>query len=306
MGPALDRARRVRWYPWSSNEGRQGRVLKHLNVDEMVGLIRPWVRKTKRRETFLSIPEIAPLHGKVMAAYEAVLAVQPVKSEVPPALKTILEKQAKVDVAHDNLARFITLTLDAHRAYCLAKETPDAERAAQCEAVKDKLFPNGMDIINASYLAEAGNTARVERLMKDEPEIPAFLKTIPAPGDDEKKKIMLLDLVNRWIGTGADLEALEHDREEIDAKRVTQPVTAATITAARAQWFGIVRAILGNLELSDAPAAAIAVIRGPIERASERAGKRYKPGQKEEPVVETDELDVEEAEPPAATPKGEG
>jgi hypothetical protein len=33
-------------------------MLKHLNIEEMVALIAPCVRKTRRRTTFLPIPEI--------------------------------------------------------------------------------------------------------------------------------------------------------------------------------------------------------------------------------------------------------
>ena len=73
-------------------------MLKHLNLDEMVALIAPWVKKTKRRATFLSIPEIAPFHPKIVQAYQAVLAVRPSNKVTPPALAALTNEAARTDV----------------------------------------------------------------------------------------------------------------------------------------------------------------------------------------------------------------
>lgn len=266
-------------------------MMKHLNLAEMVALVSPWARKTKRRATFLAIPEIAALHPQLVDAHKAVLAVRPAKPSTPPALRTLDEKATRVDDRHDHLARATTFALDAEREHCLAKDPPDVERAAKCDEVNAEIFPNGMAIINASFLAESGNTARVAKLMKNKPEIPKFLKTITAPG-----KTSLYDTVERWISAGSQLEALEHDREEVLAQHVTKPVTTATIQAARSQWFSVVSTILSNLEISRAPAEAIEAIRGPVLRASERAGKRYAGGKPEDPVLDAEDQGTDEGE----------
>jgi hypothetical protein len=44
--------------------------------------------------------------------------------------------------------------------------------------------------------------------------------------------------------------------------------------------------VLSNLAESDAPAEAIETIRGPILRASDRAGKRYAAGKPEDVVLD--------------------
>jgi hypothetical protein len=259
-------------------------MLKHLNVEEMVALIAPWVKKTKRRTTFLSIPEIAPFHSKVTQAYNAVLVVRPSQSTTSPELTSIVEEATRVDERHDHLARAIALSLEAQRELCLAQDSPDAARAARCDEITVKLFPSGLSIVNASLLAESGNTARVAHLIKEEePAIADFLKTITVG------KATLLENVQRWIATGARLEKLEHDREEVLAKVTTQPITKATIQAARSQWFRVMSQVLSSLELSDAPAVAIEAIRGPVLRASERAGKRYASGVTEQPVLDPED-----------------
>ncbi|AUX34056.1 MULTISPECIES: hypothetical protein [Sorangium] len=246
-------------------------MLKHLNLDEMVALLSPWVDDPRQRKLFLSIPEIAALHPRVAEAHEAVVAVQPSGGGgAPSKLRALVDESNEVDRCHDHLARAVSYGIDTRRELCLAEEPADAARAAQCDAVQKKLFPNGLAILNASPLAEAGNTTRIARLLEDEPEIVDFLKSIPAGG-----RASLLDVVKRWLAKGRELQALERARTEIEATRATTPVSKATIQAARSQWFKVVSLVLSNLEVSRAPARDIEIIRGPVLRASDRAGKRY-------------------------------
>ncbi|WP_437645500.1 hypothetical protein [Sorangium sp. So ce362] len=245
-------------------------MLKHLMIEEMVALLAPWVESAQRKRLFLSIPEIAGLHPKVISAHKAVLAVRPSKAGPSARMSALNEEVARVDERHDHLARAVCWGIDAHREHCLGEDPPERGRAATCDQVQPRLFPNGLTIIKASPTAEAGNTARVARLLDEEPSIGEFLKGIPAAG-----KTTLLHTTQRWIKTGKELEAIEHQRDELAAKEKTAPVTRATIAAARSQWFRVVSAVLSNLELSDAPAEAIETIRGPVLKASERAGKRY-------------------------------
>lgn len=268
-------------------------MLKHLIVEEMVALVSPWTRKTKRQATFLSIPEIAGLLPKVTAAYNAVVAVQPVDRSTSPEVAKVEAQLVEVDNRHDPLARCALRTLEAERERCYAMETPDAERAARCDEVTAMLFPTGLSILKASFLAESGNTARVAKLLEEKPEVEGFLK-----GVFTTDKKPLLETVRRWIATGVKLERLEHEREELLAKQ-SVPVAKVTIQAARSQWLKVISAILSNLELSDAAPEAIEAIRGPVLRASERAAKRYAGGKVDEPVVEPDE---QEGSGPAKEP----
>jgi hypothetical protein len=245
-------------------------VLKHLNIDEMVALIAAWKNDAKRRAVFLGIPEIAALHPKVTELHTELLGAQPAAAAVSPALQKIIDAGIAADALHDPLARAVSSGITADRDQCLAAEPPDPVRAKLAEEVQSKLFPGGMTIVNASLLAESGNTARVSRLLDDEPQIEVYLKTIPL-----RAKGTLLDTTHRWIAAGTTLGKLEIQREEQEAKEATTPLGKAAITALRARWMRLVSQVLSNLELSDAPAEAIEVIRGPVLKAADRAGKRY-------------------------------
>jgi hypothetical protein len=259
-------------------------MLKHFNFEEMVAVTAPLVKNTRRRKVFLSIPEIAPLHSKVIKAHQAALAVRPADSTPPPALQALIDKGTEEDKRHDALARAVSSGLQADAAHCVAQEPPDAARALQCQQMETKLFPMGMAIVNVSLLAESGNAARIAQLLKEEPAIGEFLKTIPVRGGKT-----LFDMLQGWLASGARLGKIEHDREEILAQLATSPVTKVTIQEARSQWLRTISLVLTNLDASDAPAEAIESIRGPILRASERAGQRYATGKTGEPVVEPDE-----------------
>lgn len=263
-------------------------MLKHLTINEMVALLSPWLPAGKRYTLFKSIPEIAPLHSRIVEAHAAVLAVRPANTATSPAMQAVLLKGARIDAQHDNRARLTTLTLQAERARCLAQDPPDTERADLCAAADSQLLPGGLAIINVSYLAESGNTARLARLLADAPALGKLLKTIATP---DKKP--LLTNVEAWIATGPELEAIEHEREDLEAKEAPL-ATKATIQSARSLWFRAMTAVLNNLDLSRAPQSDIDAVRGPVLRASERAGKRH--------ATDQAEISVLDPEPPDAAP----
>jgi hypothetical protein len=245
-------------------------VLKHLSIDEMSSLVRPWVSQAKRKAAFLSIPEIAGLHPKVVQIYPELLAARPAASAATPAMQAIVDEATEVDVAHDALARAVHSGVVADRAFALADKPPAAERAKRADEVLVKLFPQGLSIVNASLLAESGNTARVAKLLEQEPEVAAFLQAIPV-----QKVGTLLAVTQRWIAAGKKLAKLEDDREDLEAEQVTAPLTREAINSLRARWIRLVAQVLSLLEMSDAEPQAIEKIRRPVLKASARAGKRY-------------------------------
>ncbi|AUX46751.1 uncharacterized protein SOCE26_082600 [Sorangium cellulosum] len=90
-------------------------MLKHLMIEEMVALVSPWVENTQRKRLFLSIPEIAGLHPKAVAAHEAVLAVRPSKAGPSGKMNALNDELARVDERHDHLAKAVCWGIDAHR-----------------------------------------------------------------------------------------------------------------------------------------------------------------------------------------------
>ncbi len=263
-------------------------MLRHLNNQEMLALTSTWVSNPDAKRTFLSIPDIAPLHPKAVKVNAELLAIQPTPDKLSPEMRALLVEAADADDEHDVLTRAVSAGVEGDRAYCLAAKPRQLRRAEEAERVHAKLFPTGLSIINASLLAESGNTARIAALLEAEPSIADHLDAIPL-----RDGRTVLDLTKRWIAAGKKLGKLEHQRSVLAAKETTKPVTLATISAVRARWLRLVSQVLSALELSDASDEAIAIIRGPIEQASERAGKRYAAGAPEAPENEAVEEEIE-------------
>lgn len=246
-------------------------MLKHLTIAEMVALLAPWVGKGPLRRTFLAIPEIAALHPKVEEAHRAMLAVRPAEDPSLPAVRALQQAGEAIARRHDPLLRCVPLFLQAERWRCLASDPPDTARADLCAATERALFPDGLLVINASFLTKAGNASRVAKLLEEQPSLASFLATLPVAG---KKGSTLRDTVEAWLRAGRELDDLEHERSLLLSRRAL-PAPRATLAAARSRWFKLVRAVLESLSLSSAPPDAIESIRGPLLRASERAGRRY-------------------------------
>jgi hypothetical protein len=247
-------------------------MLDNLEIDEMLALTAPLVEASQMRDAFLSVPEIAPLHAKVVQAHEALVASKVARSPQSPQndLKALLEEETVVDARHDHLARGIHLAFEAHMHFLLSQDPPDFSKAALCQQAQRKLFPMGLAIINASLLAESGNTARVGRMLRhQEKALAEFLSTVPALSP----KKTLRDMVDAWIDAGTSLAELEHKRSSLMAKEGAM-VGSASPQAAKKGWIRIVSQILLTLGMSDALPEIVHILRAPFEEAIERASLR--------------------------------
>lgn len=267
-------------------------MLKHFTLAEMAAISLAWVNKGARRDNFLSIPEIAALHPQLTDAHKAILAVQPADKSMPPALRALLKEGEVADMRHDHLARAVSLGLEMERELSLGADPPDAARAATCDQVRGKLFPEGLAVLNVSWLAEAGNAARLEELLEQEPEVRQLLKSVVV----RAPKTTLLEVVERWIAAGRELDKIEHERGELRSKQAA-PTDKATIQAARSRWIRIVSTILSNLDVSQAPPSLVEAVRDPLLRAAERAGKRYAGGEPDAEVLDPEGGAGEAGEP---------
>jgi len=245
-------------------------VFDNLEIDEMLALTAPWVEPSQTRDAFLAVPEIAPLHSKVVQVHEALVAVKAQRTPQSE-LKTLIEEETIIDARHDHLARGIYAALDAHLHFLLSHDPPDFFRAASCQHAQRKLFPTGLSIVNASLLAESGNTARVGRMLRgQEKPLSDFLASIPAVGPNKS----LRDMVDAWIEAGTSLAELEHVRSSLALKEGSMAATSSPQGAKKA-WNRIVSQILLTLGVSDASTDIVQTLRGPFEEAMERMSNRF-------------------------------
>ncbi|MBK9265321.1 MAG: hypothetical protein IPM54_36745 [Polyangiaceae bacterium] len=245
-------------------------MLDHLDIDEMLALTASWVEPSQTRDVFLSVPEIAPLHPKVVQTHQALVASKTARAPQNE-LKALLEEETVVDARHDHLARGIHLAFESHMHFLLGQDPPDFARAATCQLAQRKLFPTGLTIVNASLLAESGNTARVGRMLRNQEKgLADFLATVPALEPNKT----LRDMVDAWIEAGTALAELEHKRSSLMLKEGAM-APASSPQAAKRAWNRIVSQVLLTLGVSDASPDVVHALRAPFEGAVERTSMRF-------------------------------
>jgi len=125
-----------------------------------------------------------------------------------------------LDVRHDHLQRALHHGLLSAREVCLGLEPVNPALAGQIDAAYYRLLPGGLDVINASYEAEAGNAAQLVKLA--DAELATLLLQIPiAPG------VSALDLVHAIGTVGAELGTVEHRAQRNAAKKKIPSVDSA-------------------------------------------------------------------------------
>jgi hypothetical protein len=245
-------------------------MLDNLEITEMLTLTAPLVEMSPMRDAFLSVPEVVPLHPKVVQAHEALAASRLLRSPQNE-LKALLEQETVVDARHDHLARGIHLAFEAHMHFLLSHEPPEFGKAALCQQAQRKLFPMGLTIVNASLLAESGNTARVGRMLRhQEKALAEFLSTVPALAPNKT----LRDMVDAWIEAGTSLAELEHKRSSLMLKDGAM-VGSTSPQSAKKAWMRVVSQVLLTLGMSDALPEIVYALRAPFEEAIERASLRF-------------------------------
>ena len=255
-------------------------ALKHLELTEMAGSTGPWVGP--QRSLLQAIPQVEPWLPALDAAHAHVVEAQPATdTQLAAEVAAIVAEEQVVDVRHDNFARFVSLALEAEMCRCRAALPPLVEREALCEQALTQLFPDGLLIVNALFVAEAGNAERTRALVASKTWVKDLLSSIPVADGSN-----LLSSVDGWCAQGERLGQLEQQRAEIEARAAEAPQPPrAQIIAARNEWLKVVNMILSILEMVSGHDKAIDALRAPVLRTADVAAKRYTRPESETPAV---------------------
>lgn len=245
-------------------------AMKHLEPSEMAGLTAAWVGA--HRPLLQGIPQVASWLPQLDEAHARVVKAQPTSTtELDAEIAGIVAQELVIDLRHDDLVRYTSLVLEAEQCLCRASEPARLERAALCERALATLLPRGLLIINALYVAEAGNAARTRELLASEVWLRELLASIPTTGGGT-----LLSVVESWCSLGEQLGKLEEQKAAVQARMTSVPQPPrAEMLAARNGWLAIVNMILNSLEMVEGHQQAIETLRAPVLRTAEVAGKRH-------------------------------
>jgi len=239
--------------------------VRDLHVGEMIGVSMHWLHPDTK-PIFLSITELAPLFSRVEVIHTSLVAARD-NETAETATQALSDQAADLDERHDYRARALYYLVLAAQYHELGKDTPDPARSDALEGALDALFPTRLQIVVASYQEQAGNSAQIEKLATND--YSDLLATVTID-DKTTAKTMAIDLGE----AGRKLSVIEASRPKVAADAQETKIPRAEVRRRMRAWASLAETILGVLDQSSAPTAAVNSIRGPLLEAAEKATAR--------------------------------
>lgn len=239
-------------------------ALKHLSTAAMLAYGRTLLDPGGLRPLLESKPTTAAMLTRLEALAKELGSVAEQTQEPPiQALKTLRQNQESVDELHDRKARGTFLVLCG-----LAELEDDEDVCEEYEALRKKLFPKDLTVVNLSYIDEANHADSLEKLLATDPHLAAVLQDITLPHGRTA-----WTGVSEWIKSGKLLGQLENDRNALLAQHnQNSDVGAATslrgeLLRLRGEWIRVIKAVLANAEIEDFSSDERARLVAPLEQA---------------------------------------
>lgn len=261
--------------------------LRDLSTPTMVTIVAAWIDPARERRLLETLQRTAFLLPTLAEAHQMLVSTQATVPEGESSeLPAVQQEQAELDSEHDRKVRGIYGALTA-----FAELVDNPDKAAQYLGLRDKLFPEGLAVVNWSYVDEAGEADLVEGRLSHADRV--LLKYLPYPGGK------LWDAHERRLASARRLGELERKKQELMRARETREGRLGPIDVIKARnaWIRAVRAFLGVLELEKniAPEMRRRIL-GPLEDAVRKAAAR---GGNEHDVgpLSTTEIETKDAGP---------
>ena len=234
---------------------------KSLTTPTMVTISGAWLDNAQERPLIESLPKAGALLSSLEVAHTGILTTQNTGIQAAASIIAIQEQQGTLDVLHDRKARGGYNLLGA-----LAELATGPEEAAKYLALRDRLYPHGLKIVQWSYTDEAGEAKLAEERLSDDDKI--LLKKIPVPNGS------LFDEHQARIKAAKDLGELEKKKTSLASSTETQGTTPSDVVRARNHWIRVVSAFVKVLELEDLSDADEGRILNQLRDAERRADQR--------------------------------
>jgi hypothetical protein len=216
-------------------EALPGLTARLLTPEEMLGVSATWLDPARLRPVLEGSPLLGGLLPSIEAAHQALGAVSLGTSG---ALGALQQEALRTDQIHDRKGRGVHGILTA-----LAELTEPGPGSQRWLDLRTRLFPEGMEVLGQSYLAEADYAERLGREL-DDPALQVLLSVVRLPDGGT-----LLEEVRMLQEAGARLGELEGQRallQTADAGAAV-PAERAQVVKARHGWLSVTRALEANL-----------------------------------------------------------
>jgi hypothetical protein len=255
--------------------------LRRFTNAEMISVTRPWVENGSAERLVLeSMPGPAGLLPVTEAAHSALLAS--LSDAEAERLGVLLDELGLSHLRHDDLARIIFYTMQAHQF--LHRGVPEARAILDTQTM---MFPDGLQIVRVSYRESAGRAeVRSSQLTAERR---SLLASIPVKG------ATLLDLVTEWNQVGTHLGTIQ-DQRATPAVGANERPNGRQV---RDRWVRVVRAQISALELETTEHPDAQRILDRIANIQAEVGRRLRAGSG---TPDEDGEDGEDGDEPGARP----
>lgn len=236
-------------------------ALRDLTTPTMVVLSASWLDPDAERPVLESLSQAGALLPSLDKAHKGLLHSQSTGDSASAEIAALQLRAAIVDAVHDHKARGSYGLLTA-----LAEIADEPATGARYIALRDKLYPDGLELVRWSYTDEAGDAKLVDKRLT--PEDKEFLKAIPIPHGT------LYDVHMARVKAGKELGEIEKQRTALEKQAPGAP-TAADGARARNLWIRTVNALLSLLELEEKLSEGDRDrLLAPLRRAEQKAARR--------------------------------
>lgn len=271
---------------------------KNLLTPEMIGLSAALLDPERYRPVLTGTPLLAGFVPELEGAHDALTSLSPTSAnDVTPAQElTALQQEAReTDVTHDAKGGGVQGVLDG-----LIRLADTDEESARLAAVKDALFPDGGAIFTGTYIAEAGNAERVEKVLERK-DVKDALRAIPV-----RKGVTLYDEARAFVKAGRRLGVLESRKAALAAAaKPAEEAPRGSTVAARNEWLQVMELITRSAKrLKGAQAEAWAPVARDIAlveaKGDERAARNKAAGKATDEDADPAEPDEDAKDQPLA------
>lgn len=210
---------------------------KNLSTPEMMGLSAALLDPERYRPVLTGTPLLAGFVPELEGAHDALASLSPTSAnDVTPGqeLAALQQEARETDLTHDAKGGGVQGVLDG-----LIRLADTDEESARLTAVKDALFPDGGAIFTGTYIAEAGNAERVEKVLERK-DVKDALRAIPV-----RKGVTLYDEARAFVKAGRRLGVLESRKAALTAAaaKPAEEAPRGSGIAARNEWLQVMELI---------------------------------------------------------------
>jgi len=233
---------------------------KTLTTQTMVTVSAAWLDSKEERPLIASLPQAGPLLTSIEKVHNGLLQTQASGATIVSEISAVQSAQEELDTLHDRKTRGVFNVLTG-----FADLADDPVKAKALLALRDRIYTNGLKVVQWSYVDEAGEAALVdERIGAADKDA---LANLPTPDGSLK------DHHEARIDAGKKIGELEKKKIALAA---TSPAgaSASEVVRARNAWIRTVTAFVAMLGLDDLTEEKENKILGPLREAERRADRR--------------------------------